>query len=289
MDEIIHTGKDIDNDLVFRHNLTTILIAFAFPIAIQGTYRSIKIALAETLVIYKLNLMQCCFFLVNVVVDLIAVFYRKHDCAFQFYLYQLISFISFLLIYLILFLKAYYASKSFKFIGVVFVCCQVCRLVGTIQIIRSSRVTQEYIGVCSVENDAQWPLLLLVSESIIVIFLSYMFVRKITTQSQFIPSKVYSMLIQHGFALPIVICAVNIVFCALIFSNLSFISVEHLLRIGWITNAWLIMKQTEHSHYLHKKENIYEESNLPINNNENRYKDEEANDSWDLYIGVRPS
>ncbi|ORX87742.1 hypothetical protein K493DRAFT_385770 [Basidiobolus meristosporus CBS 931.73] len=277
----------LDADLIFKNNFTTILIAFAFPIAIQGTYRSIKIALSETLLIYKLNLFQSSLLLINVVVDLVAVFYRKHDCLFQFYLYQVISYCALLLIYWILFLKAYYANKSTKFIGFVFVICQLARLAGMVQTIRSSTVFRESIGVCTVESAAKWSLLLLVSETVIVLFLSFMFMKKILTQSDYIPSKAYAMLIKHGFALPVVICIVNIIFSILMFSKIPAITVEHLLRIGWITNAWLIMKQSEHSYYLHKRDQVFESSNLQTAVMSASQQDLNAKDTWDLYLGVK--
>ncbi|KAK9768410.1 hypothetical protein K7432_001010 [Basidiobolus ranarum] len=281
----------LDKNLVFRNNFTTILVAFAFPIAIQGIYRSIKIALSETLVIYKLNFAQCSFFLINVVIDLLAVFYRKHSCPFQFYLYQIISFVSFLLFYLILLLKAYYASKAFKLIGVVFVLGQVGRLVGTVQTIRSSTITQESIGLCSIQSDPTWSLLLLVSETVIVVFLSFMFMKKILAQSKYIPSKVYTMLMKHGFVFPVAICVVNIIFSILLFSKISAISIDHLLRIGWIANAWLIMKQTENSHYLHKQGLEFDNSELHETTILSNHKDIDlqVEDSWSRYLGVKPS
>ncbi|KAK9763474.1 hypothetical protein K7432_009811 [Basidiobolus ranarum] len=95
------------------------------------------------------------------------------------------------------------------------------------------------------------------------------------------------MLIQHGFGFPLAICTVNIIFSILLFSKISTISIEHLLRIGWITNAWLIMKQTEHSHRLHQQDYTHERGGLNEDLAESDIMDIAAEDSWNAYVGIR--
>ncbi|KAK9712087.1 hypothetical protein K7432_007360 [Basidiobolus ranarum] len=139
-------------------------------------------------------------------------------------------------------------------------------------------------GYCTAKPDKIWPIAMLGSETGIVLFLSWMFIQRIYQHNQVLSPKILSMLMKHGYIFPILILSFNLLFAVLTFTNVTGVSMGHLLRIGWILNSWLVMKQTEHSHKLHQIQIQSETTAHPAN----FLKEHQAlgSDPWDVHLNV---
>ncbi|ORX87351.1 hypothetical protein K493DRAFT_81330 [Basidiobolus meristosporus CBS 931.73] len=275
-------------------NFNTMVSAFAFPVAVVIVYRSIKISLIEQSIIFKLNFVQAALLLINTVVQLISVFHPPPSCRFPYFLYTVLSYLGLLCVDTILYLKAYYANKSSKFIAVVCVLLQVVRLYFVIQSNISVEFEVGQINLCREVETNKWVLGIIGSEAMVIIFLCSLYLMRVYKQSQLTPSAVLSTVIRQGFTYPLAICVSFIILASLLLANVASGNTRQFLNICWVLNAWLATKQVAFAHEVRQKDraaamNLVNQKialTQSLNHPDAVLTDDAQSNPWDLYLGI---
>ncbi|KAK9762601.1 hypothetical protein K7432_011512 [Basidiobolus ranarum] len=241
----------IDTEAIFHANFNNTVSAMALPIALSNTWNSIRMVRKNSPLIYKLNLVQSLFLLVNAVIQLLGGLGVLFDCNARNYVYGACSYFSIVLIDMILFMKAYYTNRSNYLIIAIHVILRLVHMCCWIMIIVNTSIIVRPYGYCQMLSKELWFVGLLSTEAVIIGFLTFIFLLTLYRTHQFNPAFFYSSLIRDGLIFALSRCVIYFIITVLYLFHVA--PHTEMLFFEWTIASKLMTEQLLHSHEWRKK------------------------------------
>ncbi|ORX80465.1 hypothetical protein K493DRAFT_389958 [Basidiobolus meristosporus CBS 931.73] len=239
------------NTIITYGKLDLMIATTALPIGISNSYHAIRMALQESPVIFKLNLMQALLLLFNGIVAISDFFKPTRNCNTLAYIYLTNAYLSILSINIILFYKAYYTTKASRMMGCLCILIQIAETVCLVQVLLKSQFIDGLIGGCILSYPIYWTMGLTGSVTSIMIILTLLFIISIRRHSEFRKLGLYSSLLQEGIVFFLIILIMDLTLAVLVL--VQDVYCGNVLHLGWIVKSKLMTELMLRAHRRRKE------------------------------------
>ncbi|ORY00715.1 hypothetical protein K493DRAFT_298772 [Basidiobolus meristosporus CBS 931.73] len=226
--------------------LDLMIATSALPIALSNTYHAVHMALQESPMIFKLNLVQSMLLLFNEIVALSGFFKSSRNCTTLAYIYLINAYFSLLSINIILYYKTYYTTKANKLLGYLCVVLQIVETFCLVQVFINSEFINGLIGGCILSFPIYWALGLTGSVTSVIIILTLLFIIGIRRHAEFRKLGLYTSLLHEGIFFFLTILCMDVALAVLV--SLQDIYSGNVLHFGWIIKSKLMTELMLRAH-----------------------------------------
>ncbi|ORY04718.1 hypothetical protein K493DRAFT_311260 [Basidiobolus meristosporus CBS 931.73] len=236
----------MDSTSLFHANFNNTVAAMALPVAISNTWSSIQMVSRNKPFIYKINLAQSLFLLVNAIIQMLGGLGALFNCDARNYTYGACSYFSIVLIDMVLFMKAYYTNRSNLYIIASMVVLRLVHMSCWVMILLNTTIVNGLYESCQNTSKELWFVGLLSTEAVIIAFLTVSFLITLYRTHQFSPAYFYSSLMRDGVIFAVSRCLIYFIITILYLLHVA--PYTELLFVEWTIASKLMTEQLLHSH-----------------------------------------
>ncbi|ORX97279.1 hypothetical protein K493DRAFT_314160 [Basidiobolus meristosporus CBS 931.73] len=218
-------------------------------IAISNIYHSIIMVIHNKHAIFKLNLVAAVLLLANSIAQLCAYFISEFPCTWRYLVFTVSLTISIISLDTILYLKAKSVQTKPWLITIIYVFLRLLHLVVWVKLLLNIRIIKIGDNSCSSLARTYEMLIFIALETIIIIYLTVLFLAIIYLQYKESPRTIYSLLLKDGLIFSLSICFIY--FLITIFQLTNLMSLKDLFSIEWAVSSKIMTDQVWRSHLRH--------------------------------------